>query len=54
MNRSSKNRRAVNYGTATRSINLMIGNDIGVATTETTRINESWFKKHIYLKPQFD
>jgi len=51
---SSKNRRAVNYGTATRSINLMIGNDIGVATTETTRINESWFKKHIYLKPQFD
>ena len=51
---SSQNGRTVNYGTATRSINLRIGNDIGVATTETTRINESWFKKHIYLKPQFD
>jgi len=53
---SAENGQEVKYGTATTSVNLGIGYDIGVSTTETTNLNEDWFNANAKIQhnPQFD
>lgn len=49
---SSENGKKVQFGTATTSINLGIGYDIGASSTETVNLNEEWYDKN--AKPQYN
>ena len=52
--RSAKNFIFTDYGTTTRSLNIGINFDAGVFSTQTVRLNESWFKRNFGHRAQLD
>jgi len=48
---SSENGKKVQFGTATTSVNLGIGYDMGTSSTQTVNLNEEWYEKN--AKPQY-
>ncbi|MEG2335934.1 RHS repeat-associated core domain-containing protein, partial [Chryseobacterium sp.] len=54
ISRSAKNGIPTDYGTITRSVNVGVGYDIGVSSTQTVNLNQNWFKRNIGYRPQVD